>query len=111
NRHDNRIVLRLGDVVGAELGEVLTDEFQPSGKRVAADDGGAEKAFHDRPVRYPRPAPQRHIGAAGIESGMHSSSLAIIVVFGAFLAPVASAEPISFDSRSAHSGNWSDAQT
>jgi hypothetical protein len=47
HRGDDRIVLRLDNVVRPELVEVPTGEFQPARKRVTADDGGAERAiFH-----------------------------------------------------------------
>ena len=41
-RGDDGIVLDLGAVGGTEAVEVGGGEFEPRGKRVAADDGGAE---------------------------------------------------------------------
>ena len=43
------VVLQLGQVVRAELVEVLRRELEPAGEGIAADDGGAEGVgFHER---------------------------------------------------------------
>ena len=44
-RAHHRVVLRFGDVGGAEAVEVRGRELQPAGKRIAADDGGAQGAL------------------------------------------------------------------
>ncbi len=41
DRRDDRVVLHLGNVIGAELIQIPAGKFQPSRQRIAADDGCA----------------------------------------------------------------------
>jgi hypothetical protein len=42
NRCDDSIVLQFAAIIASELIEVLTREFEPSGKRIAANNSGSE---------------------------------------------------------------------
>jgi hypothetical protein len=45
NRCDDSIVLQFAAIIASELIEMLDGEFEPAGKRIAANDGGSERLF------------------------------------------------------------------